>query len=135
MPPPAQPPPAAPAAPPAPPAPATVASASRPGIHDRQFWKFDPRHEGQVSKVYDHSPGAPTCWTRLGAASPGDATLTPSRILSNRPYALVSSIMVISGGAPTRTGGPQNPAPLVTYSWVSPNRPIPDTTGCCNRIR
>jgi hypothetical protein len=31
-----------------------------------------------------------------------------------------SCTMVTSDGAPTRTGGPQAPAPRVTYSWVSP---------------
>ncbi|GGY92201.1 hypothetical protein GCM10010365_08340 [Streptomyces poonensis] len=31
-----------------------------------------------------------------------------------------SSTTVMSDGAPTRTGGPQAPAPRETYSWVSP---------------
>jgi hypothetical protein len=28
--------------------------ACRPRVHDRYFWKFDPRGEGQVSKTGDH---------------------------------------------------------------------------------
>ncbi|GEC07905.1 hypothetical protein SSP24_55600 [Streptomyces spinoverrucosus] len=41
---------------------------------------------------------------------------------AGRPYARVdaSSITVMSEGAPTRVGGPQAPAPRLTYSWVSP---------------
>ncbi|CAM5585999.1 hypothetical protein SHIRM173S_02602 [Streptomyces hirsutus] len=31
-----------------------------------------------------------------------------------------SSITVMSDGAPIRVGGPQAPAPRLTYSWVSP---------------
>ena len=42
---------------------------------------------------------------------------------------------VISGSAPTRTGGPQKPTPLVTYSWVPSTSASPETTGCCNRTR
>lgn len=40
-----------------------------------------------------------------------------------------SSTTVMSDGAPTLTGGPQAPAPRLTYSWVSPWRSSPATVG------
>ena len=36
----------------------------------------------------------------------------------------------MSGGAPTRTGGPQNPAPRDTYNWVSWWVDNPAKDGC-----
>src|SRR5215470_9544016 len=30
-------------------------------VHDRELWNFDPRQEGQVSKVCDHDTCGPTC--------------------------------------------------------------------------
>lgn len=45
-------------------------------------------------------------------------------------YRALSSTRVTSGGAPTRTGGPQKPAPLVTYTWVPSMVASPETTGC-----
>lgn len=42
---------------------------------------------------------------------------------------------VISLGAKTRNGGPQNPAPRVVYSWVGPWRVSPWTVGWSTRTR
>ena len=44
------------------------------------------------------------------------------------------STTATSGRAPTRTGGPQKPAPDVTWSWVFPNRDSPCTAGWSSRM-
>ncbi|MGW1720713.1 hypothetical protein [Streptomyces sp. NPDC002156] len=49
-----------------------------------------------------------------------EAALSDNAVAERPVHSEASSTTVMSDGAPTRTGGPQAPAPRLAYSWVSP---------------
>lgn len=61
--------------------------------------------------------GSTSSWTAWnGARRAAERPPAPS----GQAWYEASSTTVMSEGAPTRTGGPQAPAPRDTYNWVSP---------------
>src|SRR5690349_2721363 len=91
------------------------------------IWTIRFRH--RQDSPADDEPGSPVSSSppSTGECAPRPAGLPPGGDAAEREPAVrpqacrdANSTMVTSDGAPTRTGGPQAPAPRLTYSWVSP---------------